>query len=274
MKTLYISDLDGTLLDNNAELSRESISFLNKAIEGGAFFSVATARTAATVLQMLSEVNVNTPIVLMNGVTVFDIKKGEYVRVCIFPQKAKHEFLSIVDSFSLPGFFYCYENGETTTYYQNTSSPNAEQFIREREEKYGKKFTKTEKAEELNCKDIVYYSYNDYKEKIKPLYDKVSRIDGLRCEFYADNYNPDFWYFEVCSSEASKKNAVEFLKGMYAFDKIIAFGDNFNDIPLFEAADECYAVENAKQEVKKIATSVIGSNTKNSVAEFIYKKEV
>ncbi len=269
MKNLYISDLDGTLLNNSAEVSRESVELLNKAIKNGVFFSVATARTAATVLQMLDKIEVNAPIVLMNGVTVYDMKKGEYVRVCAFSDKAKREFAEVVKSHSSSGFFYCYEGNETTTYYQNTFSPNAEQFIREREEKYGKKFTKINSLDELAVKAMVYYSYNDYREKLQPVYEKVSKIEGLRCEFYADNYNTDFWYLEVCSQDASKKNAVEFLKQKYGFDRVVAFGDNFNDIPLFEASDECYAVENAKAEVKRLATAVIGKNSENAVAEFI-----
>ena len=59
-------------------------------------------------------------------------------------------------------------------------------------------------------------------------------------------------------------------------DKIIAFGDNLNDIPLFEIADECYAVSNAEDELKAIATGIIASNEEDAVAEFMlarYKSE-
>ena len=56
---------------------------------------------------------------------------------------------------------------------------------------------------------------------------------------------------------------------MLVADKIIAFGDNLNDIPLFEIADECYAVSNAEDELKKIATDVIASNDEDAVAVFI-----
>jgi hydroxymethylpyrimidine pyrophosphatase-like HAD family hydrolase len=55
----------------------------------------------------------------------------------------------------------------------------------------------------------------------------------------------------------------------YGFEKVVAFGDNLNDLPLFEASDEAYAVENAKEDVKKHATAVIGRNTEDAVAEFL-----
>ncbi len=269
MKTLFISDLDGTLLNNNAEVSERSAHLLNSAIEKGAFFSAATARTAATVLQMLEKINVNTPIVLMNGVTVYDIHAKKYVKVHKFQDDTKKKFLTALDAHSSPGFIYCFENEKTTTYYENTSSPNAENFIKEREEKYGKKFTKLQSVKELEKTDVIYYSYSDLRENILPLYEIIREIKGLRCEFYADNYNPDFWYFEVCSCDASKENSVNFLRENYGFDKIIGYGDNFNDIPLFKACDECYATKNARDEVKTIATDVIGENDRDAVAEHI-----
>lgn len=42
---------------------------------------------------------------------------------------------------------------------------------------------------------------------------------------------------------------------------MVAFGDNLNDLPLFAAADESYAVSNAHERILAAATGVIGSNT-------------
>ena len=38
---------------------------------------------------------------------------------------------------------------------------------------------------------------------------------------------------------------------------------------MFEASDECYAVANAKEEVKKKANGVIESNINNGVVKFL-----
>ena len=268
MKTLYISDLDGTLLNNSAEITPESKNLLNKFISKGNYFSVATARSEATVLQMLSEVPVNVPVVLMNGVALMNAKTREYIKVEAMPDEVKDKFLKTICDYGSFGFVFCIDGG-LSTFYENTNAPNSKQFIKEREEKYGKKFTKVESFKKCKNRNIVYYSYSDKYEKIKPLYDEIIKIDGIRCEFYRDTYNPDFWYFEVCSDKASKYNAVKWLKANYGFEKVVAFGDNLNDIPLFEAADESYAVENAKADVKKCATAVIGRNTDDSVAKFL-----
>ena len=40
---------------------------------------------------------------------------------------------------------------------------------------------------------------------------------------------------------------------------------------MFNISNECYAVGNAVQDLKDISTEVIGKNTDNSVAKFIYE---
>ena len=55
---------------------------------------------------------------------------------------------------------------------------------------------------------------------------------------------------EVCSAAASKRSAAQRLRALYGFDELVGFGDNLNDLPLFEACDRCYAVQNASDAVK------------------------
>lgn len=56
MKTLYITDLDGTLLDANSQVSAEAVEVLNPMLDDGLLFTVATARTPATVVDRKSVV--------------------------------------------------------------------------------------------------------------------------------------------------------------------------------------------------------------------------
>ena len=75
---LYISDLDGTLLNTKAEVMPETVRLINEAVAAGAKFSFATARTAVTAVPITSGLNINVPVVLMNGVCVYDICKNVY----------------------------------------------------------------------------------------------------------------------------------------------------------------------------------------------------
>ena len=70
-------------------------------------------------------------------------------------------------------------------------------------------------------------------------------------------------------AKATKANAILKLKEMLGFEKVVCFGDAINDIPMFEIADEAYAVENAVNELKSVATGVIPSNEEDGVARWL-----
>lgn len=53
------------------------------------------------------------------------------------------------------------------------------------------------------------------------------------------------------------------------YSHLVGFGDSWNDVPLFQACDEGYAVANASDELKQLAAAVILSNAEDGVAEFI-----
>ena len=65
---------------------------------------------------------------------------------------------------------------------------------------------------------------------------------------------------------------MEFLRDYLHPERIICFGDNLNDIPMFEAADHSIAVENAVAAVKEAADEIIGKNTDNAVAAYISER--
>jgi hydroxymethylpyrimidine pyrophosphatase-like HAD family hydrolase len=52
-------------------------------------------------------------------------------------------------------------------------------------------------------------------------------------------------------------------------ERVVVFGDNLNDLSMFEVADLAVAVDNALPEVKAAADVVIGANTTDAVARFI-----
>lgn len=269
METLYISDLDGTLLNQNAVLNEDTIQGLNELIEKGINFTVATARTNATVIKMMKEVNIQLPVILMNGVTIYDITNTTYLLTENISENGKKVLIDTIKKLSLSGFIYCIDNNQLATYYETADSPAARDFIEERERLYGKKFTKVCSFDECLNNNIVYYSIDDKEEKLREAYETLSGCHDLHIEFYRDIYNTDHWYLEVCSCTASKKNAVNRLRALLGAEKVISFGDNLNDIPMFEASDEAYAVANAKDEVKLKANGVIDSNINNGVVKFI-----
>ena len=89
MTTLYISDLDGTLLHDNQQVSPFSASVINRAIERGLLFSLATARSLIGLGMLdLQGIHWNTPLVLMNGVMLYDMASRAILQSCEMPPDA------------------------------------------------------------------------------------------------------------------------------------------------------------------------------------------
>jgi Cof subfamily protein (haloacid dehalogenase superfamily) len=268
-KTLYISDLDGTLLNSQAELSLFSINTLNTLIEKGMDFSIATARSSATALQILKDVKINIPIILMNGVCVYDILASKYIKTEIILKDSVIRMLDIFKKYNQTGFLFTMRDNNLVTYYENLNSTHRKNFYEERILKYKKVFNQVDSFNELLDEKIIYFSICDKFELIEPMYNELKLDTNINIEFYRDVYNENFWYLEICDKKASKYNATSFLKQQYNFDKVVCFGDNINDLPMFRASDFCYAVSNAKDVVKEKATDIIESNNENGVANWL-----
>lgn len=271
MKTLYISDLDGTLLDSSAQIPEKTKQALNRLIANGMFFTVASARTVASVSKILEGIAVNVPAVLMNGAAVYDLSAGKYIKTESISDEGKRCLIDAVHECGISGFLYCID-GVLSTYYENVTSPNAEAFIAERVIKYDKRFTHVESFEECLANNIVYFSVSDKAEKLEGARRQLEKCPDLHVEYYTDTYNEGFRYLEVCSKTVSKSSAVKFLKSTYKFGKAVGFGDNYNDLPMFDACEESCAVGNALPEVKARASKIIGTHTENGVAEYLLKE--
>ena len=267
-KTLYISDLDGTLLNNRAVLSDYTLRTLNKMSDKGFDFTVATARTSATALQMLEDVNLKLPIILMNGVIIYDPLNSTIIKKESIPEKALAEIINILQDTNQHGFMYTLHRDKLVTYYQSLSNKYMSDFVEERKMKFDKVFTKITNYSYVTD-DVIYFAFLDTLVNIERLYEKIGAIEDVDAVKYRDNYTGNLWYLEVFNPNASKYNGIKFLREKYGYDKVVCFGDNLNDIAMFNACDECYATANAKPELKEMADAVIGKNDQNGVAKWL-----
>ena len=76
-------------------------------------------------------------------------------------------------------------------------------------------------------------------------------------------------WLDVHHSQGSKANGVKHVAERSGFEEVIAFGDGDNDISMFEFATESYAMDNADEELKDIATKIIGHHDEDGVARFL-----
>ena len=269
MKTLYISDLDGTLLNTDAQLSVYTEKTLTRLIEEGAEITFATARTSETAFPILKNVPFRLPVVLMNGVLIYDMLTGEYLHKNPLSEDTVSEVKALIKKCGVSGFVYRLLDTGLMTYYENLDSAVKREFVESRKEKYGKPFTQVDDFQRLSADSTVYFCLLEPKEKLDPVADILKQRKDIGYSYYRDVYHPGMWFLEIYSASASKYYAVEWLRNHLKPDEIIGFGDNLNDLPLFRACDKGYAVKNAAEELKVAADDVIGSNIEDGVARFL-----
>lgn len=267
-RTLYLSDLDGTLLNENIELSGYTKEILNRLAAGGASFSIATARTYETVKFIFDGVRLNTPIILMNGVLIYDTAKGEYIKRCPLSAQAVSRVVRELERLGITGMMYELSDSTLLTYYEDCAPEQIRSFVEERVTRYNKRFEMVRFAD-VAPENIIYFAIIDKYEKIAPMRDALLGMDDLTFTMYNDIYSENQWYLEIFSTEASKYNATKYLRETCGFERIVSFGDNLNDLPLFDASDYKIAVSNAKDEVKSAADFICGPNTTDSVAKWL-----
>ena len=267
---LYLSDLDGTLLQPDATVSDYTRSVLNRLADENIHFSVATARTAATVRHILAGVTISAPVILMNGACVYDLKTNRYVKAEDIGAQGRAVLFAALERRQMSGFVYTVDNNRLETFYEQLDNPAARAFVAERESRYGKVFQRVDRfAADLADKTVVYYSLSDRAEKLEPLARDLGASGSLRVEFYRDIYQPGHYFLEACALTASKLNAMRFLRQTCGYTAVTCFGDNLNDLPLFSGCEHCLAVANALPEVKERADGLIGSNTEDGVARWL-----
>lgn len=267
-KTLYVSDLDGTLLSPAPEITEHTAEVINALTAKGEYFTFATARSIYSAIPITGRLDINVPCILMNGVSIYDIRNKRYLKTEFIPVEASAEVLKAFERNNVRCFMYKLEDETLVCYYSELNTKVMRSFAESRKNDYKKPFVQVDRLADHANGDAIYYTTTGPHDVLYPVKCAVEKIEGVDYAFYLDVYNGE-WYLEVFSAKASKFNGIKFLREEFGFDEVVAFGDNLNDLSMFEAADVKIAVGNAKDELKAAADIVIGCNDGDGVAEWL-----
>ena len=141
---LFVSDLDGTLLNKDQVISDYSKKELNRLISTGVNFAIATARSPATVSDILDGIDIKTPVVLMNGVVIFDIEKKKYIDVKEIDKESVKEIIKILQEYNKTFFLYGIKDDYLWVYHKDFTYDFEREYYEERCNKKLKSFKKVE----------------------------------------------------------------------------------------------------------------------------------
>lgn len=262
-RTLYISDLDGTLLNSQVEISSYSADVINRLVrEQGLIFSYATARSPVTAFPVTKNLSTNIPAVVYNG--AFIVQNNKYITENYF-DPSEIEFIKelTVKQGVFPIVYSMQSKCEKYSFLTSYKSRAQDDFIASRND-YRK--TPVNSVDDLYSGQVFHFSFIGEEDRLSEIH-KMLR-DRCVCYFHRDIYSGEMW-LELTRQGVTKASSALKLKKLLGCDELVAFGDAINDLPLFEAADRCYAVENACNEIKSAATGIIKSNDDNGVAKFL-----
>ena len=264
-KTLYVSDLDGTLLRRDQTLSPFTIDTINALVERGMIFSYATARSLVTARQVTAGLATNLPVVIYNGSFVVESSTGKRLISGAFEAGEARDILDDLLSCGVYPIVYAFVDGvEKFSYVEDKQSRGARWFNDTR--RGDVRDHPLTDAARLYAGEIFHLTCIDEPELVLPVYERYR--DRFECIYHKDIYSGEQW-LEIQPRGAAKAEAILALKSLLECDRIVCFGDGKNDISMFDIADECYAVANADDVLKAIATGVIGSNEQDGVAHFL-----
>ena len=264
MKTLYVSDLDGTLLRSDVSTSDYTNRTINRLARQGMLFSYATARSYSTSAKVTRGLDAHIPLIVYNGAMIVDNVTGEILLSNFFGSDA-HEVLSDLLAHGVVPIVYAFVDGvERFSYVPARSSRGVLDFVASR--RGDRRDNPVASVQDLYRGDIFYFACIGDAEKLEPL---ERRYRGVCHTVYQkDIYSGEQW-LEIMPLAASKSNAIRQLREKLGCDRLVVFGDGKNDVDMFELADEGYAVSNAAPELKAVATAVIGSNDEDAVARWL-----
>jgi len=264
MKTLYVSDLDGTLLTSDVTTSEYTNRTINELVSRGMLFSYATARSYSTASKVAKGLNAKIPLIVYNGAFVID-NVTEEIMISNFFGPDIQAVLEELIAHSVYPIVYAFVDGvERFSYIRSKCGQGMLEYIDSRAGDRRDHPVEDEAA--LRAGEIFYITCIGEEAQLEPFYRKYR--DQYHCVFQADVYTGEPW-LEIMPMEASKSHATKQLKELLGCERLVVFGDGKNDIDMFELADEGYAVKNAMDELKRVATAVIGSNDEDGVARWL-----
>ena len=265
---LICLDLDGTLLNANGTIDRETIRLLRKIEENGVSIAIVTGRPVIDARYFAKRISNNTYFIGANGSVVGQVGRKEYLAKV--PMKNKTVSALVEFSLDLGVMPLVYTANELVMSRTDFLKRSIWQFLKW----HGKtlKNLRLLRSQEkfisyIQSPDIEVIKVNFHlqsKEQAKKAYILLDIV----CTQFAIEPFSDF-VFELTEIGMNKSRGIQVLSELLKVgpQEIIAFGDNDNDREMLLFAGHSVAMGNANPSIKKIAKVITEENTEQGVAK-------
>ncbi len=276
MEKLYITDLDGTLLGRDSRLSEKTEGILKALIEDGALVTVATGRSLASLKEIMGDCLPKLPVIVHNGARIGNPSTGEYLYSNVMNKGVLDEVLAMAFAEHFAPFLNAFE--DKTDYFCYTLPANraTEEYIQYRNTIMPDALRPYKFRTDLAALEVINLNIIDEMNRLAAFQDKVreSCAPWVDVHITTDPNFPEIGWLTVGDSRSHKAEAIRALVALISPEPlhVTVFGDQLNDVHMFEVADRAIAVENASPELLELAHEIIGPHWEDSVVKFIARE--
>src|SRR5262249_9405415 len=255
MNTIYISDLDGTLLTSGATLSPFSRNALADLLAEGLPFTVASARSVVSMRMMLDALNLTLPGVEFNGPFLSDLATGRHEIINRIEPEVAEDVYRLVSRFDCVPFISTFDGTEDLVYYRDIINDGMQWYLNDRLEKKDPRWRRVEDLAHSSRDDVVCLTIVSRAEVLSDLEIAIQErhADLVETHHFENQYSPGWYWLTVHDRRATKDQAIRTLVETYSLSgrELVVFGDHINDVKMFRIADRAVAVANATPELKR-----------------------
>lgn len=268
-RTLYVTDLDGTLLDDRGRLSSRATRSLTELVARGVLITCATARSWTSTSRVIGSV-LRQPAVVHNGAATVDPRTGRFID-CHY--LAPDVVDTVIDACATAGvsplIHAVDDHREVTAWLDERTSETIANYWADRVG--DPRNSPRSSFAELPRSGVLGAAILASPEMIEKAGTALEqRLGGAGAVMVRqDTYRTGTEWLEVTATAASKGVGVLAIAERTGAERIVVFGDDVNDESMFEIADESYAVTDAIETLRARADGVIGSNTDDAVVRWL-----
>ena len=261
---LIVTDIDGTLVDDNGKLGSESKKLLMELMKHDVSISLATGRLHSATTELAKELSLNGYIISLDGAVIKEYKNDRTIFESFLKHRHAKKAISISNDL-LVNIVLCHASSIYYTEY-NSVIPSLLS-------KYGALYKQVNSYEEYLSGTLEIVCASDVKDSIKRMEERFNFPYSVGCStsYFRSKKNENIFYLEIRKTGSSKGKALEKLLKHISLkaEQTAVIGDWYNDITLFETKALKVAVANAIPELLNKADVVTGkTNNEDGVAEF------
>ena len=257
------------MLNGEGRLSQTSYEILQPLISNGLSLVVATGRTRDNAVGAFQPLKLTLPIITDNGTFVYDAVNNKFLSKKIISDELAKQSMDLIRKYRVSPYINTLD-GESINVYYGDFTNEAQEIYYTKRSSYGLSgYIKDTSYTQFSQHTVFNFSMLETKENLIALYEEFLKIENLTTVMFPAEYFDGYYWLEILPSNSGKGQALDFLKETYKPKKIVCFGDNLNDLCMFERADVKVVPSNAVPEVLEIADIIIGPCTQDSVAKYI-----